>query len=183
MALSRCGEGCGKKNSDDYSYTKTFKIIGKYSILAHGKKTQMLNSHVGTTGSVLGFQKTTHPVGVCVFGTGFTRTAAQPEGSPRRVPDLTPEQEEGLLGGGPAALAAAVSAPQAGDVGSLRARPDKRRAWERRPHKGGGRAAPGGRVRCVRHEGRDRRTKRPNKQSNKQGHICLTGIAARFFGR
>ena len=35
---------------------------------------------------------------VCVFGTGFTRTAAQPEGPPRRVPDLTPEQEEGLFG-------------------------------------------------------------------------------------
>ena len=34
---------------------------------------------------------------VCVFGTGFTRTVAQPEGPPKRLPDLEPEQEDGLL--------------------------------------------------------------------------------------
>lgn len=34
---------------------------------------------------------------VCIFGTGFTRTIAQPEGPPIREPDLTPDQEEGLL--------------------------------------------------------------------------------------
>lgn len=33
----------------------------------------------------------------CVFGTGFTRTVRQPEGPPKREPDLTPEQEEGLF--------------------------------------------------------------------------------------
>ena len=35
---------------------------------------------------------------VCVFGTGFTRTARQPDGTSKREPDLTPEQEAGLFG-------------------------------------------------------------------------------------
>jgi hypothetical protein len=34
---------------------------------------------------------------VCVFGTGFTRTARQPDGALKREPDLTPDQEEGLF--------------------------------------------------------------------------------------
>ncbi len=34
---------------------------------------------------------------VLVFGTGFTRTSRQPDGSLAREPDLTPEQEEGLF--------------------------------------------------------------------------------------
>lgn len=34
---------------------------------------------------------------VCVFGTGFTRTVRQPDGTPKREPDLTPEQEGGLF--------------------------------------------------------------------------------------
>lgn len=34
---------------------------------------------------------------VCVFGTGFTRTVRQPDGSSKREPDLTPNQEEGLF--------------------------------------------------------------------------------------
>ena len=33
----------------------------------------------------------------CVFGTGFTRTSARPDGTLVREPDLTPEQEEGLF--------------------------------------------------------------------------------------
>ena len=46
---------------------------------------------------------------VCVFGTGFTRTEAQIDGPPKRVPDLAPEQEAGLFafverGGGLAAM-------------------------------------------------------------------------------
>jgi hypothetical protein len=32
-----------------------------------------------------------------VFGTGFTRSARQPDGTVKRLPDLTPEQEGGLL--------------------------------------------------------------------------------------
>ncbi len=35
---------------------------------------------------------------VCVFGTGFTRAEAQPEGPAKRVPDLPPALEEGLFG-------------------------------------------------------------------------------------
>lgn len=34
---------------------------------------------------------------VCVFGTGFTRAVAQPDGSVKREPDLTPVQEDGLF--------------------------------------------------------------------------------------
>ena len=34
---------------------------------------------------------------VCVFGTGFTRTVSQPDGAPKREPDLTSEQEDGLF--------------------------------------------------------------------------------------
>jgi len=34
---------------------------------------------------------------VCVFGTGFTRSVSQPDGTVQRVADLTPEQEEGLF--------------------------------------------------------------------------------------
>ena len=34
---------------------------------------------------------------VCVFGTGFTRTVSQPDGTPKREPDLTSEQEDGLF--------------------------------------------------------------------------------------
>ena len=34
----------------------------------------------------------------CVFGTGFIRTENQPDGSRKRVPDLTEEQEDGLYG-------------------------------------------------------------------------------------
>jgi hypothetical protein len=34
---------------------------------------------------------------VCVFGTGFTRTERQPDGTVARLPELTAEQEEGLL--------------------------------------------------------------------------------------
>jgi type 1 glutamine amidotransferase len=33
---------------------------------------------------------------VLVFGTGFTRSARQPDGAVQRLPDMTPEQEEGL---------------------------------------------------------------------------------------
>ena len=33
---------------------------------------------------------------VC-FGTGFTRTVSQPDGAPKREPDLTSEQEDGLF--------------------------------------------------------------------------------------
>ena len=33
----------------------------------------------------------------CVFGTGFTRTVRQPDGTRKREPDLTSEQEEGLF--------------------------------------------------------------------------------------
>ena len=34
---------------------------------------------------------------VCVFGTGFTRSVSQPDGTVQRVADLTPEQEDGLF--------------------------------------------------------------------------------------
>ncbi len=34
---------------------------------------------------------------VCVFGTGFTRTIRQPDDTVKREPDLTREQEDGLL--------------------------------------------------------------------------------------
>ena len=34
---------------------------------------------------------------VCVFGTGFTGNVRQPDGTSKRAPDLTPEQEEGLF--------------------------------------------------------------------------------------
>jgi len=34
---------------------------------------------------------------VCVFGTGFTKAVRQADGTLSREPDLTPEQEEGLL--------------------------------------------------------------------------------------
>ena len=33
----------------------------------------------------------------CVFGTGFTRLARQPDGTSKRAPDMTPEQEDGLF--------------------------------------------------------------------------------------
>jgi type 1 glutamine amidotransferase len=33
----------------------------------------------------------------CVYGTGFTRTVRQADGSTKREPELTPEQEEGLF--------------------------------------------------------------------------------------
>ena len=33
----------------------------------------------------------------CVFGTGFTRLARQPDGTSKRVPNMTPEQEDGLF--------------------------------------------------------------------------------------
>lgn len=38
-----------------------------------------------------------HRFAVCVFGTGFTRSVRQDDGTVRREPDLTPAQEEGLL--------------------------------------------------------------------------------------
>jgi len=34
---------------------------------------------------------------VCVFGTGFTRSVSQPDGTVQRVADLTPAQEDGLF--------------------------------------------------------------------------------------
>ncbi len=34
---------------------------------------------------------------VCVFGTGFTRSVAQPDGTIKREADLTPAQEDGLF--------------------------------------------------------------------------------------
>jgi len=34
---------------------------------------------------------------VMVFGTGFRRSEKQPDGTTKRVPDLTPEQEDGLF--------------------------------------------------------------------------------------
>ena len=33
----------------------------------------------------------------CVFGTGFTRLARDPDGTSKRVPNMTPEQEDGLF--------------------------------------------------------------------------------------